>query len=680
MILNPSKLAKGLSMSATQMSKLAEEMEQYSGIAAWKALGFYDTNISRGLTELIKQNPTVGDQITEIGTKGAETADRFTWAAMWYAAKDSVDKSKYSTNEAYMKAVTELFEEVIYKTQVVDSVLTKSEFLRAKGFFPRMLGSFMSEPMTTMSMLSDAYYKYTDDMQRGMSRSEAWQRNGKNIAKTAAVYAVGQTLLAAVQAIIDAWRDDDDYATFMEKYMSAFKDNVVDELLPFGKVPVVSELWEAMKWLGDKAGLWDKLGLGLYGNDLSNGWAQYANYLKKAAEISIDLIQGNRTNYTWYGAIYNLLRGAAGLTGMPAATAWREVQDVWNNTVGSFDPNKKLKTYVLGEQAAIKYAFLDGHLTEDEAVSKILEKGIKDDPDDAYWLVRQWETGETKYTDVKRAIISGNSAEFMTYMDELTSHGVKEKTVYSQIKSFLKKFYVEGDFTSDEESIVDGVTLTDAQTKNVLTKYLGMDNDEAADLIESWKFQQENGFAYSDRKSEYMSGNITKTQARNILSTYGKMDAAEIEETLASWDFEKQHGWAWSERKSRYQKGKTSRTEMYNLLTSYGGMTPEEADAQLTVWDWAKDVPGAENITKSAIQKYNEYCAGYGVNKSVFVQAWKTYNGTKPDYDANGDAVKYSLTKKVMPEINKLPISAQQKTQIALCFWANKTVNKYKLW
>ena len=119
---------------------------------------------------------------------------------------------------------------------------------------------------------------------------------------------------------------------------------------------------------------------------------------------------------------------------------------------------------------------------------------------------------------------------------------------------------------------------------------------------------------------------------------------------------------------------------MYNLLTSYGGMTPEEADAQLTVWDWAKDVPGAENITKSAIQKYNEYCAGYGVNKSVFVQAWKTYNSTKPDYDANGDAVKYSLTKKVMPEINKLPISAQQKTQIALCFWANKTVNKYKLW
>ena len=680
MILSPSKLMKGLSMSATQMSKLAEEMEQYSGIAAWKALGFYDTNISRGLTELIKQNPTIGDQITEIGTKGAETADRFTWAAMWYAAKDSVDKSKYSTNEAYMKAVTELFEEVIYKTQVVDSILTKSEFLRAKTFFPRMLGSFMSEPMTTMSMLSDAYYKYTDDMQRGMSRSEAWQRNGKNIAKTAAVYAMGQILLSAVQSIIDAWRDDDDYATFMEKYMSAFKDNVVEELLPFGKAPYASQAWDLFKWLGDKAGWWKKLGLGLYGNDISNGWMQYANYLKKAAEISIDLIQGNRTNYTWYGAIYNLLRGAAGLTGMPAATAWREVQDVWNNTVGKINPEKKLKTYVLGEQAAIKYAFLDGHLTEDEAVSKILEKGIKDDPDDAYWLVRQWETGETKYTDVKRAIISGNSAEFMTYMDELTSHGVKEKTVYSQLKSFLKKFYVDSDFTSDEEPIVDGVTLTDAQTKNILTKYLGMDSDDATELIESWKFQQQNGFAYSDRKSEYMSGNITKTQARNILSTYGKMDAAEIEETLASWDFEKQHGWAWSERKSRYQKGKTSRTEMYNLLTSYGGMTPEEADAQLTVWDWAKDVPGAENITKSAIQKYNEYCAGYGVNKSVFVQAWKTYNSTKPDYDANGDAVKYSITKKVMPEINKLPISAQQKTQIALCFWANKTVNKYKLW
>ena len=33
------------------------------------------------------------------------------------------------------------------------------------------------------------------------------------------------------------------------------------------------------------------------------------------------------------------------MTGIPVATALREVQDIWNNTVGYFVPNMKLKTY-----------------------------------------------------------------------------------------------------------------------------------------------------------------------------------------------------------------------------------------------------------------------------------------------------------------------------------------------
>ena len=352
MMLPPAKLMAGLGMSATHLQSLAAEMEEHSGIAKWKRLGFYDTNISRGLTELIKQNPSFGDRVTETGTKGAETADRLTWAAMWYAAKASVKRSSYESEAAYFQAVTDLFEDVIYKTQVVDSVLTKGEFLRAKGFFPRMLGSFMSEPLTTVSMLTDAYYKYTDDVQQGMGRSEAWRRNGANIAKTAAVYTIGQILLAGMQAIMDAWRDDEEYDVenpfnnFLQRYLNAFKTNVIEELQPFGKIPLVSELYEALKSLLDYGGVFDKLGLDMYGNDISNGWAQYAKYLQKAAEITIDhLKEGGKTNYTWYGAIYNLIRGVAGLTGYPIATAWREVQDVWNNTVGYVSPRLKLDTY-----------------------------------------------------------------------------------------------------------------------------------------------------------------------------------------------------------------------------------------------------------------------------------------------------------------------------------------------
>lgn len=353
MILSPAKLTKGLGMSITQMRKLADEMEQHSGIAAWKALGFYDTNISRGLTDLIKQNPTVMDKVMDVGTIGAEQADRFTWAAMWYAAKDSVKRSEYSSEDAYWKAVTDLFEETIYKTQVVDSILTKAEFLRAKGGIARQLGSFMSEPSATMSMLADAWYKYTDDMQQGKSRSEAWQRNGGNIAKTAAVYAVSNVILAAVQSVMDALRDDDEYdrenwlSNFLQKYAQAFKGNIIEEMLPFGKVPIVSEMYEVFKsWL-DYAGVFEKLNLDLYGSDISSGLSMYLKYIDKTAKIIMDKtgISGNKSGYTNYGVIYNLMRGVSNLAGIPAAAAMRDVVTLWNNTVGFFSPSKKLVTY-----------------------------------------------------------------------------------------------------------------------------------------------------------------------------------------------------------------------------------------------------------------------------------------------------------------------------------------------
>ena len=353
MLLSPAKLMKGLGMSVAQMRKLAAEMEAHSGIAAWKSLGFYDTNISRGLTDLIKQNPTALDNLMEIGTAGAEWADRFTWAAMWYAAKETVNRSNYATEAEYFNAVTKLFEDVIYKTQVVDSLLTKAEFLRAKGFAARQAGSFMSEPSATFSMLADAYYRYTDDLQRGLGRSEAWKRNGGNIVKTAAVYAIGQVVLSAMQAVMDAWRDQDDedpdnwLHNYIQKYLKAFKGNVIEEELIFGKIPWVSEAWESIKGLLDYAKVFETLGIDMYGNDVSSGFAMYFKYVKKTAEIIIDKLglSGNKTNYTTYGIVYNLLRAVANTTGLPVATAWREVQDIWNNTVGYYVPNMKLKTY-----------------------------------------------------------------------------------------------------------------------------------------------------------------------------------------------------------------------------------------------------------------------------------------------------------------------------------------------
>lgn len=475
MILPPAKLTKGLGMSATQLKKLAEEMEAHSGIAAWKKLGFYDTNISRGLTALIKHEETFGEKFTEVGMSGAELADRYTWAAMWYAAKDTISRADYSSEEAYFKAVTDLFEQVIYKTQVVDSVLTKSEFLRAQGFGARFLGSFMSEPSATVSMLMDGLYKYADDMARGMSRSTAWQRNKEFIGKTFLVYGVGQVLLAAVQSVADAWRDDDDYESFLEKLLEAFKGNVIDELNPIGKIPIAKDAIDLIKTA------LSKIGFDTYGNSISGGWMQYADYLIKSVEIFHGLkTKDDRMKYTLWGGIYNLLRGVAGMTGYPIATLSREVIDAWNNIVGAFRPDMKIKTYDPGDKNEIKYAYQDGYLTREEAMNELVRREISEDRNEAFFTVESWDSGELSvYAQLYEAAESGDTAAFNSEMSKLTTHGKKKEEVIQALRQHVRDGYLEG-------------SMTASKAKSLLTRFTDDSPEDADARLDNWDFSENN--------------------------------------------------------------------------------------------------------------------------------------------------------------------------------------------
>ena len=385
-LLDYSSIIKGMKLQPAAIQKNIQEMQKYSGIAAWKSLGFYDVNISRGLTSIIKHDDTVMDKIADVGMWGAEKADTMTWAAIWSASKEEVLRKQKLTpkSEGFYEAVTKLFEEVIYKTQVVDSVLTKNEFMRDKGFFARATGSFMSEPTTTASMLVDAYDKYHMDMQRGMTRQQAWKKNSKNIVRTAYVYGVGALVLAAVQAVADGFRDDDDYQEWYEKWLEAFGGNLVDEAMPFNKLPILSDVYELAKEL---ISVW---GIDTYGNPPQSVFMQWYDVLVDGWKIINDKISGENTSYTWYGGAYKLLQAASGMTGLPMAAATREIVTAWNNIVGAMAPSLKVKTYEPSEKSQIKYAYLDGYLTEEEAVQELLKQGVAKNEREALKIIKEW--------------------------------------------------------------------------------------------------------------------------------------------------------------------------------------------------------------------------------------------------------------------------------------------------
>ena len=660
LLIDYGSIIKGMKLSPAAIKKNIEEMQRYSGIAAWKSLGFYDVNISRGLTDIIKHNSTLRDKINEVGMWGAEKADVMTWAGIWSACKEEVIKKQRirPQDEGFFDAVTKLFEDVVYKTQVVDSVLTKNEYLRSKGFFARAIGSFMSEPTTTASMLINAYDKFSADMQRGLTRQQAWKNNGRMIVRTAYVYGLSAVILAAVQAVADAFRDDDDYQEWYEKWLEAFGGNLVDELMPLNKLPILSDFYEVAKEL------LSIVGVDTYGNAPTSVFMQWYDSLIKGVEILYDKISGEDTNYTWYGGAYKLLQAISGMTGLPMAAATREIVTVWNNIVGAMAPSLKVKTYDSGEKNEIKYAYQDGYLTDEEAAAELLKKGLVDNKDEAYWTIQGWEAGDgySRYDAILDAVRNGG--DFNAAMRELTSHGYDEKDVITQVKSKIGEWYKTGQITKQ-------------QAINMLTKYSGLDSEDITATVNKWSSKVVTGIAFEDIKDQFLDGKITASRAIEMYVRYGGYTQEKATETITKWKAEKETGIVYDDIDDAFKDGKISAAEAREMYITYGGYSAEDAAEKVAVIEFVKKHPDCDGISYAAVENYQTYCESYGIPAATFYDAWKYKSNATADVDANGKSISGSKKWKVLAYINGLNLTSAQKDSLYYAFgWAKSTINE----
>ena len=649
-------IIKGMKLNPAVIKQNIREMQRYSGIAAWKSLGFYDVNISRGLTDIIKHKATVRDQISEFGMWGAEKADLLTWAGIWSACKEEVMKKQRirPKDEGFYEAVTKLFEDVVYKTQVVDSVLTKNEYLRSKGFFARAIGSFMSEPTTTASMLIDAYDKYHADLQRGMNRTQAWKKNGRNIVRTAYVYGISAVILAAVQAVADAFRDDDDYQEFMEKWLEAFGGNLVDELMPINKLPILSDFYEVAKEL------LSIVGVDTYGNAPSSVFMQWYDSLIKGVEIIHGKITGEEDRYTWYGGVYKLLQAVSGMTGLPMAAATREIITSWNHVVGSMAPSLKVKTYDSGDKNEIKYAYQDGYLTYEEAAAELLKKDLVDNEDEAYWTIQGWEAGDgySRYDALYQAVLNGS--DISSAVSELTAHGYTKKEVISQLKSQIGTWY------HDEKS---KIRISKQQAIEMLGKYTDMDNDEITATINKWSCVVVTGIKYDDIKQEFLDGNITATRAIEMRVRYGGYTKEKATETVTKWKAEKDTGIVYDDIDDAFKAGEISAAETRNMYITYGGYSAEEAAEKVGDLAFKRDYPELDGrITYTQYKRWEVDGKPNGVDIEVFTNV--------AEYRDDGTSNSVKDQEDVAAYINSLPISTAQKDALWCCFWKESTLKK----
>lgn len=417
---------------------LTGEMLQWSGIARWKSMGFFDTNISRGVREQILHRESIKDKITEASMSLAELGDTATWTVIWKACKLEQQDRGYSGDEL-LERTAERFRDVIYATQVVDSTMTRSHMMRSKDGRAKSLTPFMSEPTLTYNTLLDAAMEIQQENRRGRN---GWKTQKGKLFRTFAVFAASAALSALVESLSEAVRDDDD-EPFLDKLLDALlgekiiDGNLVQDLVPLGSLP----------YLNDAVSIFS----GYSSERMETTWMSKVYNVIKIYNETAKLANGELdkatkvTSYgsmTEWGKLYKALDALSTTAGLPIAAFSREVTSIWNATIGAVSPRMKIKRY--------------------ESKDQKLE-----------WLYSFAQSGSRADYEKELAGLR------RTFPGKKTGEEITE-SIQDGLRGKIKDHYLDGD-------------LTEQEAQRLIERYTGRDAEAAADYVNRWHYQRDTG-------------------------------------------------------------------------------------------------------------------------------------------------------------------------------------------
>ena len=220
------------------------EVKKYAPVAIIKEMGYFDTNVGKstvdyitareyeGLKEKAKGIFTDSNYRDEAMGKLPALADEATWNQIWQAVKneiaDTTDLERGS--EEFLTAAGKRFTEVVTKTQVYDSVLSKSAFMRSKDGLAKMITAFLAEPTTSINMIGNAIIQ--------------GERGNKKLARNIVGGVAASVILNSVLvSLVYAARDDDEDETFTEKYIESLTTELLEGINPATYLPYIKDIW-----------------------------------------------------------------------------------------------------------------------------------------------------------------------------------------------------------------------------------------------------------------------------------------------------------------------------------------------------------------------------------------------------------------------------------------------------
>lgn len=249
-IQQPSAIGRALSIidakyfaKTTFTKRSYDEIKKYAPVAIIKEMGYFDTNMAQSTVDYLNNADYKGkEKIAAFFKDGAyrdeamgyfaSKADEITWAHIWNACKaETKDKFPDLSTEESLQKAGERFTEVITKTQVYDSVFSRSALMRSKNGAVKMATAFMAEPTTSLNMLINS----TVQAKRG-------KFSKKQVTKIIASLVIASVINSLLQSIVTAARNDDDDKTYFEKYLAELIPNFIDNANPVNQIAFVKDV------------------------------------------------------------------------------------------------------------------------------------------------------------------------------------------------------------------------------------------------------------------------------------------------------------------------------------------------------------------------------------------------------------------------------------------------------
>jgi len=444
-------IVKGLSKGANW-----DIITEYAPIAQWKDWGFYQMQVSRRMKDILVETDSAKNRFVNKTMVLAELGDQVAWKRLWNAVEyETMDRhpNLQKGSKEYYTEVGHRFSEIIYKTQVADSVMLRTEVMRSKDALAKMATAFMGEPLKTYNML----YRAVWDLKAGRLDKKTARNNAMRVA---AAFTANAFLTAAAAAAVDMFRDDDREKDLGEKFQSHMAANMIDNVNILNSVPYVRDVISTVQ--GNTVKRTDMQGI----QDVYYAWKKVYKAMQKTGK------------YTPQYAFLEALRSTSALTGIPIKSITRDALSIIDTTVSSLSgageyeatkmkyglslkDNKSLYVSMMMNATEardkelvdkIKRDLMDAGYTEDDIEKQMnqeVNKEIKDNID----II----SAADKYDYQDKESRDAFEEEVNAYIELKKKAGKSEKDALQSVKiklsSHYKEMYQKGDQKTKKEVV-----------------------------------------------------------------------------------------------------------------------------------------------------------------------------------------------------------------------------------